>query len=240
MKRFNLLGASLTTLICTGGLSHGAFLALTEGPSAVNNGYGTDVWANFPQSYTSGQYTLSWSQNVQSSVDTIQRSYISMGPMPTDFRTGSDENTDGITGLIGAVTFERNVWQEHVLSIDLDANTYSHDFNGMNVTAAGTAWDDNGGDAFPPALEGMNFWMGNSGAGANLDGVDGSVFVDNFLLTDGSGAVLWSEDFENGLGTFNDFGGAIAPQVVPEPSTAIFGLFGCLGLIGRRNRKHVA
>lgn len=236
MKLTKILNGSFAALFCSSGLAHGAFLAITEGPSNANNAYGTDVWANFPNAYTSGQYTLSWFQNVQPTVDTIQRSYISMGPMPTDFRTGSDENTDGITGLIGGVSFDRNVWQQHVLSIDLDANTYSHEFNGLVVSAAGTVWDDNAGDAFPPALEGMNFWMGNSGAGANLDGVDGSVFLDDFLLTDGGGTELWSEDFENGLGSFNDFGGAIVPQVVPEPSTAILGLLGLLGFVGRRSR----
>lgn len=242
IKQLIPIGASLGTLLCTAGLSHGAALALTEGPSGVANAYGTDVYVNFPTAYTSGQYTLSWFQNVESTVDTIQPSYVSQGVMPSDFRTGTFPTTDGITGQVGSVPFARDVWQQHVISIDLDTDSYSHVFNGGIVAAPGSTWDDQPGDANPPTLASLNIWMGNSGAGANLDGVDGSVFVDNFVLEDGAGNVLWSEDFESGLGSFIDFGGNVTPVVdgsmqVPEPSATALGLLGFFCLIGRRNRK---
>jgi len=242
MKKIIPIGASLTTLLCSAGISHGAALALTEGPSGVNDAYGTDVYVNFPAVYTSGQYTLSWYQNVESTVDTIQPSYVSQGAMPATFLTGTFPTTNGITSQVGSVPFARNIWQQHVINIDLDANTYSHDFNGGSVTAPGTVWDGQAADGLPPALASMNIWMGNFGAGANLDGIDGSVFVDDFVLADGGGAVLWSEDFESGLGSFIDFGGAVTPVVdatmqVPEPSAAALGFLGFLCLIGRRNRK---
>jgi hypothetical protein len=242
IKKILPIGASLSTFFCTVGLSQGAALALTEGPSGVADGYGTDVYVNFPQTYTTGQYTLSWFQNVESTVDTIQSSYVSQGLMPSDFRTGTFPTTNGITGQVGSVPFARDVWQQHVISIDLDANTYSHVFNGGSVTDPGTTWDGQPDDANPPTLASLNIWIGNAGAGANLDGVDGSVFVDNFLLEDGNGTVLWSEDFESGLGSFIDFGGNVTPVVdgsmqVPEPSAAALGFLGFFCLIGRRNRK---
>lgn len=242
MKKYIPIGASFSTLLCSVSISHGAALALTEGPSATADAYGTDVYINFPQVYTSGQYTLSWFQNVESSVDTIQSNYVSQGEMPTDFRTGAFQGTNGITSQVGSVPFARNVWQQHVMNIDIDGNTYSYDFNGSSVTAPGTVWDGQAGDGNPPALASMNIWMGNRGAGANLDGVNGSVFVDDFVLADGDGNVLWSEDFESGLGSFVDFGGNVTPTVdgsmqVPEPSAVTLGFLGFFCLIGCRNRK---
>jgi len=241
MKRSLIVTASLATLVCSSSLSHGAALALTEGPGG--DGYGTDVYVNFPAVYTTGQYTLSWYQNVESTVDTIHPSYVRHGLMPADFRQGAFPTTNGITGLVGSVPIARGVWQQHIFVIDLDADTYSHSFNGSTVTAPGAAWDTepSPADALPPSLASMNVWMGGFGAGANADGIAGSVFLDDFVLSDGSGTVLWSEDFEGGLGTFVDFGGAVTPVVdptmqVPEPSAAILGLLGLLGLIRRRHR----
>lgn len=243
MNRFVSLATPLAALLLSNSLSHGAALALTEGPAASQDAYGTDVYVNFPDVYTSGQFTLSWFQNVQPTVDTIHSIYVSQGTMPGDFRTGTFPTTNGITGTVnpGPVPFSRDTWQQHVISIDLDTNSYSHLFNGGVVAPAGTTWDDQA-DATDPSLASMNLWIGFAGGPANADGIDGSVFLDDFLLLDSGGNELWSEDFEGGLGTFTDFGGAVAPVIdpsmqVPEPSTAVLGLLGLLCLTGRRKRS---
>lgn len=240
-RHFSLV-TSLAALVCSSGVTHGAALALTEGPAGTQDAYGTDVYVNFPSLYTSGQFTLSWYQNVQATVDTIQSNYVSQGLMPSDFRTGAFPTTNGITGQVGSVSITRNVWQQHVFNIDLDTDTFSHFFNGLEVTPAGTAWDGQPGDANGPSLGSMNLWIGFAGAGANADGINGSVFIDDLMLTDGGGAVLFSEDFESGLGSFVDFGGNVTPVIdqsmqVPEPSVSLLGFLGAFALMGRRNRK---
>jgi hypothetical protein len=253
----NLLIATCSLVFCQVVFAQsGNSLALQEGPSDVDRAYGSDVEVDFPSVYTSGQYTLSWYQNVDPSVDTIHQVVISQGPISTAMSTGlnavsapdwhADGNQSGMPSYVamqwnlnapgppfvvpGSTTaeLEFGVWAQHVVAIDLDADTFSYDIDGRNLVPAGTRWDNP--NSAGPALAGIATWTGLAGpdVDANENGIDGYVQLDDFLLTDGSGNVVWSEDFENGFGSFHDLPGAVPAVIcnglcVPEPPTIILG-----------------
>lgn len=197
-------------------------LKLIEGPSS-GNGYGSDVFVNFPTLLTSGQYQFRFWQFVETGFDSTSDLFITEGLLPGAFDTGLDIATDGgnifgggqaiipwqytttaafipPTTTLAAIQFGQ--WAEHVVNINLDADTFSYTYNGATVVA-NAPWNIT---AAAPALAGMNIWVGNE-VGSNADNVVQAIYYDDFSLT-----------------------------AVPEPSAGLLVAIGCAA-VGMRRRK---
>lgn len=170
----------------------------TDTGGGTTTGYGSDVYKNFLPAGTisTGQYTFSYWQYIEPTVDSIAFMYISSGRMPTVFGTGLDlrsnsantgnaagssmlvvQDIGGVPTLVAApAAIVTGRWAQHSMSIDLSANTYSYSYDGTTMVAAGQ-WDTTPGDGV--TLGGFDFWMQLG----NANGINNFVYYDDFLLT---------------------------------------------------------
>lgn len=204
-------------------------LRLDEGPGGDTNGNGMQdmddndgagslVFLDLPQTYTSGAYSLTFSQYIEGSMDSLQRLYISQQPSPdasTGFYIYFDAQglfftfPDGTPALVaipwqtddmeaavpvwdqdatGATTtnplLSLNRWMDHEINVDLDNNTFEWIYGNQTMVTHGTReWDSNPTDDIGPSLSSIVLVADVSDGDANADGITGSTYYDDFVLT---------------------------------------------------------
>lgn len=185
-------------------LSGSNSLRLDEGDALVDLGYGSDASINLPQTYTSGSYTLTFSLFIESDMDTYHVTTISEETIPISkiwprglylehdtqgeyavipatyafqSATGDDEPTP--LGSGSSVLYDE--WVESRIDINLDTNSWQWTHAGTVVVPFGSSdWNQDGSGA---ALGNIGLYVGYSYPGANANGVAGSVYYDDFVLT---------------------------------------------------------
>ncbi len=166
----------------------------TDTLGGTSTGYGSDVYKNFAPAGTlnTGTYEFSYWQFIESDVDSVAFMYISSGRMPTTFQTGLDLRADtfggsgvgtgmlvvqdvaGVPTLVAApAALALGSWAQHLMTINLNANTYSYSYNGTSLVPS-AQWDRTPGDGV--TLGGIDFWMQLGNANA----VNKSVYYDDF------------------------------------------------------------
>lgn len=176
-------------------------LRLDEGQADILDGYGSDASINLPEVYTSGNYTLTFASFASAALDTYHSVAISQTTYPITnlWPTGIFIETDA-QGFLGdpstyalqaldadfAPTVVKSAdrlvagrWVENVVNIDLDNNLWDWTLDGASVVSS-TQWSEGDGAA---TLGSLDLYVGLAFAGANENGITGSVYYDDFVLT---------------------------------------------------------
>ncbi|MBC8107504.1 MAG: PEP-CTERM sorting domain-containing protein [Anaerolineae bacterium] len=171
----------------------------TDTQGGTTTGYGSDVYKNF---LPAGGYTnlthsavqFSYWQYIDPGVDSVMFNYISTGRMPATFQTGLDLRADApnqytfgssmlavqdlgtppaptLAGNPRPLVFGR--WAQHVVSVNLTANTYNYSYDGFQMVTAGQ-WDTTPGDGI--SIAGINFWNQLR----NTNAINDFVYYDDF------------------------------------------------------------
>lgn len=221
------LPTAIDGLLAQSGLNS---LRLDEGPGGDTNGDGVEdlddndgagalVFLDLPETYTSGAYSLTFSQYIEDSMDSLQRLYVSQQSSPNpstgfyiyfdaqglffEFPDGTpafvaipwqtdeldapvpvwDEDGTGATSTNPLIRL--NQWMDHEINVDLDNNTFEWIYGDQTMVTYGTReWDSNPTDSIGPALSSVFLIADASNSDANADGITGSTYYDDFVLTE--------------------------------------------------------